>query len=165
MLTCHELFGFMSPATALEILNFGYASDKEVYRATLNSVAEARKVRPMFLEKKPRADRHKDMAQTLTHPNMEPQAGLLIRSWLLKTQTPMLVDFLDALGVPHKEGVVDELPPTLDDAKLTAAVEAVSAKYDKEKIAIYLNVLCATGDVSWPNLQQMLQNDSRLQLG
>lgn len=165
MLTCHELFGFMSPETALEILNYAYASDKPLYHATLSAVAEARKVRPAFLEKKPRATRHQDMIQTLTHPNMEPQAGLLIRAWLLKTQTSIITDFLNALGIPHKEGVVEELPPKLEDDKLNAALDALAAKYPKERIAIYLNVLCATGDVSWPNLEKLLQSDSRLQLG
>ena len=58
MLTSHELFGFMSPTLALEILTFAYETDKPLYRATLNAVAEARKLRPVFLERQPRPQRH-----------------------------------------------------------------------------------------------------------
>ena len=54
MLTCHELFCFMSPALAGEILSYSFESDKQLYRATLHAVAEARKVRPVFLERQPR---------------------------------------------------------------------------------------------------------------
>ena len=49
MLTSHELFGFMSPRLANEIITFTFESEKPVYRATLNAVAEARHLRPVFL--------------------------------------------------------------------------------------------------------------------
>jgi len=48
MLTSHELFGFMSPALANDILNFAYESDKPVYKATMNGVATALRVRPFI---------------------------------------------------------------------------------------------------------------------
>jgi hypothetical protein len=43
----------MSPALALEILTYVYETDKPLYRATLGAVAEARKLRPVFLERQP----------------------------------------------------------------------------------------------------------------
>ena len=39
MLTSHELFGFMSPALANEIVAFTHESDKPAYKATLAAVA------------------------------------------------------------------------------------------------------------------------------
>ena len=58
MLTSHELFGFMPPALAADILEHAYAHDRDLYRATLIAVANARKVRPVFLDKQPRPARH-----------------------------------------------------------------------------------------------------------
>ena len=84
MLTSHELLGFMSPALALEILSYTHESDKPLYRATLNAVAEARKLRPVFLERQPRAQRHATMLATLARPALELFTGNLIRNWLLK---------------------------------------------------------------------------------
>ena len=55
MLTSHELFGFMSPALANEIVAFTHESEKPAYKATLAAVAQARHVRPVFLERQPRA--------------------------------------------------------------------------------------------------------------
>ena len=49
MLTANELLGFMSPAMANDILNYAFESDKPTYKATLNAVADARKVRGVFL--------------------------------------------------------------------------------------------------------------------
>ena len=54
MLTSHELLGFMSPALANDILNFAYELDKPTYKATLNGVATALRVRPVYLERQPR---------------------------------------------------------------------------------------------------------------
>ncbi len=165
MLKSHELLGFMSPSLALEILTYAYESDKPLYRATLGSVAEARKVRPVFLERQPRAQRHTTMLATLTKPGLDLVAGNLLRGWLLKKYNSMLVDFLDSLGIQHKEGVVDDLPATMDDAKLRAAVDALLAKYPHEVVAVYLHAFNDMNEVNWPNLKSMLDSDPRLQLG
>ncbi len=165
MLTSHELLGFMSPALALEILTYAYESDKPLYRATLSAVAEARKVRPVFLERQPRSQRHTAMLGTLARPALEAVTSNLIRAWLLKKHNAMLVEFLNTLGVAHKEGVVEQLPPSMDDAKLRAAVDALLAKYPPEVVAVYLQAFNDMNEVDWPNLKTMLETDKRLQLG
>ena len=165
MLTSHELLGFMSPALALEILNYAYESDKALYRTVLSAVAEARKLRPIFLERQPRTQRHSTMLQTLARPSLDLVTGNLIRAWLLKKYNSMLCEFLDALGIVHKEGVVEDLPTTMDDAKLRAAVDALLAKYPAEVVAVYLNAFNDMNEVNWPNLKTILEADKRLQLG
>src|SRR5256885_1720577 len=101
MLTSHELFGFMSPTLATEILAYAHESDKELYRATLQAVAESRKLRPVYLERQPRTQRHATMLTALTRPALELISGNLIRNWLLKKHKGMLADFLDGLGIAH----------------------------------------------------------------
>ncbi len=165
MLTSHELIGFMSQALASDILAYAYESDKPLYRATLSAVAEARKLRPVFLERQPRPQRHATMLATLARPALEMVAANLIRTWLLKKHNGLLVDFLNALGIEHKEGVVEDLPATMDDAKLKAAVDAVVGKYPAEVVAVYLNAFNEMNEVEWPNLKTMLEAGKRLQLG
>jgi len=165
MLTSHELLGFMSPALAQEILLHAYEADKPLYRATLAAVAEARKLRPVFMERQPRTERHSAMLQTLSRPSLDLVTGNLIRGWLLKKYNPMLCDFLDALGITHKEGVVEDLPATMEDEKLRSAVDALVAKYPPEVVAVYLNAFSEMNEVDWPNLKSILESDKRLQLG
>ncbi len=165
MLKSHELLGFMSPGLATEIVNFAYESDKPLYRASLAAVAEARRVRPVFLERQPRPQRHSTMLATLTRPSLEPATANLIRSWLLKKYNALLVDFLNALEIPHKDGVVEDLPASMDDAKLKPAVDALLAKYPPEVVAVYLNAFNEMNEVEWTNLKAMLEADPRLQLG
>jgi hypothetical protein len=165
MLTSHELFGFMSPALANDILAFTFESDKPTYRAILNGVAEARKVRPVFLERQPRTQRHALVIATLARPNLEPVASNLIRTWLVKKERTMLVDFLTALAIPHNEGVVDDLPKTVEDEKLKSAIETLLAKYRPEAVAVYLNAFNDMNEAHWANLKTVLEGDPRLQLG
>jgi hypothetical protein len=165
MLTSHELFGFMSPALAVRIIEFAHESNKELYRTVLVTVAQARKLRPQFFERTPRPARHAAMAAMLGQPRLEMMAANLLRDWLMKQQIPMLTDFMDALGVPHKDGAVDELPATVEEAKLQAAVEKLLAKYPAEEVAVYLNAFYTMNDVRWPNLESMLKTDPRLQFG
>ena len=165
MLTSHELFGFMSPGLANEIITFAFESDKPTYRATLGAVAQARHLRPVFLERQPRLQRHATMISTLSRPGLDAVAGGLIRAWLLKKHQAMLVDFLNALEIKNEEGVVDNLPESMDDAKLKSAIEVLLAKYPPEAVAVYLNAFNDMNQANWANLKSALESDSRLQLG
>jgi hypothetical protein len=165
MLTSHELLGFMSPKLALEILTYTFETDKAVYRATLNAVAEARRVRPVFLERQPKPQRHAAMLASLTRPGLEMITANLIRTWLLKKYKDMLCDFLDALGIAHKDGVVEDLPESVEDAKLNAAIDVLLGKYPREVVAVYLHAFQEMNEVQWTNLKTLLESDKRLELG
>ena len=165
MLTSHELFGFMSPALANDILNFTYESDKPTYKATMGGIAQALRVRPVYLERQPRAQRHVAMAQVLSKPGLDTVAAGLLRAWLLKKHKAMLVDFLNALEIKNEDGVVDDLPASVEDAKLKAAVDTLATKYPHETVAVYLNAFNEMNQANWANLKTILESDSRLQLG
>jgi hypothetical protein len=163
MLTSHELFGFMSPSLANQILEDAYADERELYKATLASVANARRLRPVFLERQPRAQRHTTIVATLGKPAHEELAAGLLRGWLLKKQKPMLCAFLDALEIPNKDGAVEDLPESMEDAKLNSAVDKLLGGFPKEVVTVYLHAFNGMNDKAWKNLDSMLQNDARLQ--
>jgi hypothetical protein len=164
MLKCYELVGFMPAPLSQEILEFAYTADKALYRAVLAAVAESNHVRPAFLERKPRPQRHAEMISALGRPRMDEAAASLLRGWLVKSQTALLTDFLDALGIPHDNGVVEEFPANVDDAKLKAAVDGLLAKHPTDRVAVYLNAINATSGVQWPHLEALLHSDPRLQI-
>ena len=65
----------------------------------------------------------------------------------------------------NKDGVVEDLPASVDDEKLKSAVELLLTKYPPEPVAVYLNAFNDMNEANWPNLKTMLQSDPRLQLG
>ena len=88
----------------------------------------------------------------------------LLRGWLVRSETGLITEFLNALGIAHDKGVVEEFPPTIDGAKLATAVDVVLARHPREKVILYLNVLKASSGVNWPQLGELLDHDPRLQL-
>ncbi len=154
----------MPPTLATEILEFAFANDKQLYRTTLNAVAQARRVRPVFLERQPRVERFANMATSLSRSPLILAANSLISTWLLKKHESILITFLDALKIPHEKGVVEELPSSVDDEALKAAVNLLVVKFPAQIVAIYLHAFNEMNEAHWPNLETMLQDDSRLQI-
>ena len=155
----------MPPAVANDILEFSFSNDKALYRAALEAVAQARKLRTVFLERQPRTERNAAIVSFLSRPGLEVVSDNLLRAWLLKKHTAVLTDFLDALGIKHEAGVVEDLPKSVDDAALAAALDTLVSKHPREVVAIYLNAFNDMNDALWPNLDARLRDDPRLKLG
>jgi len=160
-----RLFGALSPALASEILEFTFANDKPLYRATLEAVAQSRKLRPVFLERQPRAERHAAVISALGRPPLGLAGDTLIRNWLVKQQTALLTDFLDALNISHEKGVLQDVPPSVEDATLQSAIEGLLARHPREIVALYLHAFPQMNEGGWANLDAHLQTDPRLKLG
>lgn len=153
----------MPRPVAEDILEFAHTKEKPVYRAALEAVANARKVRAVFLERQPRNERYTVMIAALGRPTLEMAADGLIRNWLLKKHSTLLVDFMDALKIQHEKGVVNELPKTVDDVTLRNGVEAILTKHPAEVVAVYLRAFNGMNGENWANLDLILNTDPRLQ--
>ena len=164
IMTSSELFATMPATLVGDIIEFNHTSEKKLYRAALEAVAQARKVRPVFLDRQPRDERLAAMAASLTRPALAVAADTLIRTWLLKKHTALLTDFLDALNIKHEQGVVEELPKSVDDGVLKLAVEALLAKHPAEAVSVYLHAFNSMNAESWANLDTLLQAEPRLKL-
>jgi hypothetical protein len=104
------------------------------------------------------------MATALSRPGLDLAADGLIRNWLLKKNTNMLTEFLDSLNIAHDKGVVEDLPPTVEETALEKAVEALLAKYPAETVAVYLHAFHEMNEGKWSNLAAHIETDPRLQL-
>ncbi len=164
-MTASEIFAAVSPALGQRILDEVHATDKDLYRVALAGAAQARKVRNVFLERQPKADRHRSMVAALARSDMNMIAGNVISGWLVKNQQALLIDFLDALKIPHEKGVVENLPEKVDDTELKNAVNLLLEKHPPEVVALYLHAFYGMNEANWPALDVMLHEDDRLLLG
>jgi len=160
----YQMFAALTPGLAAQILEDLHAQQKDLYKSALQSAAQSLKVRPVFLERQPRAERNKRIAAALGHVDMNLVAGNVVGAWLIKCQTGMLSEFLDALKITHDKGVVEDLPNSVEDAALAAAVDSLLAKYPQEVVTLYLQAFHEMNEARWPNLSLMLRDDIRLQL-
>ena len=163
MLNSSELLGFISPELSNRILIDTAEDNREVYDATLTSVAKLRNMRPQFLKRQPKPKRHEVMIQSLKRPAFDETAGQLLRGWLLKHQVGMLKEFLDALSIEHEDGVVNDLPETVTDDAVSKGIETLLANHEAEVVILYLHAFHSMNDHYWSNLESALENDDRLQ--
>jgi hypothetical protein len=67
---------------------------------------------------------------------------------------PLMAAFLDALGIPHDEGVITAEEVTAPDhSRLTHAVDAVRGAFPAEDVNLYLRTLAAVDEETWAGLQ------------
>jgi hypothetical protein len=155
-MTAIEIFGRLSVPRATGILNWLYENDREAYRSCAGMLATRRKLRPVFVERKPRDERNLWIREALTKSSNADLALETLQIWVLGKNERLVCDFLDALAIKHDgKGLIDELPAEPDAKKVSAAVEAILAKYSPEDVWIYLH-LFAGMDMPWPHLKGLL---------
>ena len=162
-----ELFAKMPVPLAMQILEWVSGSEKMIYRELLARLAKSRRVHPPVLQRIPRSERHPWMIEMLSAPASIEPAFQCISSWLLATQQPILIDFLNAVGIAHDgRGCAEafpEAPPAA--AVIRRAVDGLLQRHPKDNAILYLHAFNSMPDTRWPELDGMLEKDPALQFG
>jgi hypothetical protein len=105
------------------------------------------------------------MQEALGRKLNEDNAAHILQLWLVKTQSALLCDFLDGLGIKHDEhGMVEDLPPAPPREQLAALIETLLAKHDAGVLSVYLHAFNSLNDSPWETLAAILSSDARLRL-
>ena len=158
-----ELFPRLAPNVADRVFADLFADDKAGYRSVVQTLATRRKLRPQYLERKPRNERHVWMAEDLGRNVNTDLAEHVLQSWLVLRHRDLIRAFLDSLSIPHDgEGMLETLPPQPDRESLQKAVDALFVTFDPDATAIYLHIFNSMDIVGWSHLAEILDSDSRL---
>lgn len=166
IMKCYEIFGKLSPELANEIFTYLLESEKPVYKAMIQNIATRRKLRPVFIERKPKIERHLWLRQAISMKGSDEIATQLLQIWLLGAQRKMICDFLDLLGIEHDgKGVVENLPAQPAREKLNDTIGKLLENHSPEVVAVYLHAFQGMDETSWSVLDEILATDPRLALG
>jgi len=161
----NDLFAQMPESTCTAMLADLFENEKPLYKNLIENLAKQRKLRPIFIERKPRVERFAWMKDALGRKQNEPVAANLLQIWLVSRHSAMLCDFLDSLGIKHDDnGTVDQIPPQPEKAALESAVNSLIEKHDPAIVTVYLHAFQALDDTGWPVLDELLAADPRLHL-
>jgi hypothetical protein len=84
-------------------------------------------------------------------------AARLLVAYHLAQQRPMMGAFLDALGIAHEEGLINdeemEAPPA---DRLEQAVKVLGDRFPADDVALYLSTLWWQDPDTWGGLQKMI---------
>jgi hypothetical protein len=162
----YEIMQQMSPALAAEILGYLQREQTLVFKNLVQALASERKLRPVFVERKPPVERYLWLKGALARKPVDALAAHVLQAWLLGAQRGMLCDFLDSLGVAHDaDGTVEQLPDSPAKEELRRTIDQLLGKYPAEKLAVYLHAFHdMDSTITWPPLGELLAEDPRLKL-
>lgn len=161
------MFSAVSADLVKQMLDWFRDQDRKVYKTAIASLASQRKLRPVFIERKPLVDQYAWIHKTLQMRGSTAIGEHLLQAWLMAGQQPMLAAFCDAMGIEHDgNGTVSgELPESLDSAKLDQAVDQLLQAHDPQLVAVYLTCFNQQVPGGWESLNAKLEGDERLKLG
>ncbi len=163
----HEIYQQLDPALVQEMFLFFRETERDLYKSAVSSLASNRKLRPVFIQKKPVPEQIAWLHKTLKLRSSDIIGEHLFQAWFMKGQQPLLVDFCDAMDIPHNgEGTVEgDLPEDLDAEKFKATLDMLVEKYNPKLVTLYLQIFNLQTASGWAVVTEALENDERLALG
>lgn len=162
----HELYAAADPVLFTQMLDWFRANDRNVYKSAVATLAQNRKLRPVFIEKKPLPDQYAWILKTLKINACDTIGEHLLQAYLMAGQQSLLAMFCDGMGIPHdgKGSVVGDLPKKLDPERLNATVDRLAGLFDPKLLTLYLHCFNMQVPGGWPELTEKLASDERLVL-
>ncbi|MDP3851937.1 MAG: hypothetical protein Q8Q59_15655 [Luteolibacter sp.] len=162
----HELYSVVDSTLVTQILDWFRANDRNVYKSAVATLAGNRKLRPVFIQKKPLAEQYAWIHKTLKINACDTIGEHLLQAYLMAGQQSLLAMFCDGLGIPHdgKGSVVGELPKKLDSERLNATIDRLVGLFDPKLLTLYLHCFNMQVPGGWPELTEKITSDERLVL-
>jgi len=161
-----EIYQTVDPAIVTDMFFWLRDNERQLYKSAIASLTAARKLRPVFVEKKPVPEQIAWLHKTLKLRTSDTVGEHLFQVYFMKSQQEILKTFCDGMGIEHDgEGSVEgSLPETLDDEKLTSTVDSLLESNDPKLVTLYLHLFNLQTKDGWDNLGEKLENDDRLEL-
>lgn len=127
----------------------------ELVGSALSALATARHMRPQAARALP-PDAQARILATVLDPGETLAQGLLVDLHLAERR-PLLGAFLDALGLPHEDGILTEEtepPPPVTPEVARGAVAALGS-FPRDQVETYLNTLWLQDEERWAALSEV----------
>ena len=114
-------------------------------------IAQQKKFRPKFVLSLDSDRKAKHLSGLFALP--DPLAARALVIYHLAEQREMMGTFLDALGIAHENGLIQDDNVKPDPEKIQHAVAALKAKYAAADVSLYLQTLVCQDPETWGALQ------------
>ncbi|MDR0535885.1 MAG: hypothetical protein LBG65_06025 [Puniceicoccales bacterium] len=137
----------------------------ETFAALMSVTSIALKFRPNIWRTWPKARQREWLWTNLHQSRFADTARQLLQDWFFNNRAAMLNSFLDSLGIFHdSEGCIrEDLPESLDDAKVRLGVDSLLGAYPPREVALYLRLFQYGHPLNsgWESIASCLGSDSR----
>jgi hypothetical protein len=152
-----QVFAAMSPEEAERMMKVLSKEAPAMFRQAVDAAAISIKARPVYLRRQPFEKRAAAVRRSLARVAANPVADELLAVYFLECRKPLLLEWLDLMGLKHEEGTLEEDAPAQPDASgLAAAVEKYRAASGDPDRELLLRAFAAQGAIEWPVLDAAL---------
>jgi hypothetical protein len=125
------------------------AVDDQVQAVLL--IAQQKKFRPKFVLSLDADRKSRHLATLVSLPDAIAARVLIV--YHLAEQRPMMGTFLDALGITHENGLIQDDNVKPDRDKIAPAAAQIAQLYPGDHVALYLNTLLCQDPETWSVLE------------
>ena len=122
-------------------------------------IAQQKKFRPKFVLSLDSDRKARHLSGLLNLP--EPLAARTLVIYHLADQREMMGTFLDALGIAHDNGLIQDDGVKPDSEKLKPAVAALKEKFPADDVSLYLQTLVCQDPETWGALGEAAGIDAK----
>jgi len=162
----HEIYAAIDSAMVTGMLDWFRDNDRNVYKSAVATLATRRKLRPVFIQKKPLPEQYAWIHKSLKIAALDAVGEQLLQAYLMSAQQSLLAMFCDGMGIAHdgKGSVVGDLPKKIDAGRLDETVDKLVDLFDPKMLTLYLSCFNMQVPGGWPELTAKLEGDERLVL-
>ena len=162
----HEIFQEVDADTAASVFQYLRDEQREVYTMSLSTLASNRKLRPVFIQRKPAPAQIEWLVKNVKLKASDEIAEHVIQLWLMKAHQSVLIQFLDGMGIEHDgEGAAEDIPDDIDAKKLKTTVTKLLQDHSAGVIRVYLHVFQMQRPEGWPEITALIEATPELQFG
>jgi hypothetical protein len=127
------------------------ATDDQVQAVML--ISQQKKFRPKTVLSLDEERKAKHFASLASLPDALAARALVV--YHLAEQRPMMAAFLDALGIAHENGLIQDDAVKPDPEKVAAAVKTITGQFPPENVTLYLETLLCQDPETWGALASL----------
>jgi hypothetical protein len=132
------------------------AADDQVQAVLL--ISQQKKFRPKTVASLDEDRKARHLASLVSLPDSLAARALIV--YHLAEQRPMMGAFLDALGITHEDGLIQDDGVTPDPAKVGPAAAKLATEFPPDHVSLYLNTLLCQDPNTWSVLSGLPQRQS-----
>ena len=153
----YQVFAAMTPEEAERMLRVLSKDAPAMFRQMVDAAAVSIKARPVFLRNQAFELRAKTIRRALARVSANLVADELLAIYFLECRKPLLLEWLDGIGLAHDDGTLkDDEPAQPAESDLTAAVAKYRGTGDDPDRELLLRAFAAQSAVKWPALDALL---------
>jgi hypothetical protein len=118
-------------------------------------ISQLKKFRPKTVVSFDEDRKARHLASLASLPDSLAARALVV--YHLTEQRPMMSAFLDALGIAHENGVIQDDGITPDPAKVGSAAAEIAQQFTQDNVSLYLNTLLCQDPQTWGALAHVPQ--------